>query len=64
VVIETQGQGTIELGPGAWGFIPGRLQHTTTCKGDADCVIYARQPGKDDIHFVNAGPVKKEPPKK
>jgi hypothetical protein len=63
VVIDAQGQGTIELGPGAWGFIPGRVNHTTTCKEGADCVIYARQPGKDDIHFVG-GPVKKAPPKK
>jgi hypothetical protein len=63
VVIDAQGQGTVELGPGAWGFIPGRVKHTTTCKEGADCVIYARQPGKDDIHFVG-GPPAKPPMKK
>lgn len=63
VVIETEGQAPVELGPGSWGFIPGRMKHTTKCKEGADCVIYARQPGKDDIHFVNppAAPAK-EPP--
>jgi hypothetical protein len=64
LVVDAQGQGTIEMGPGTWGFVPGRVKHTTTCKEGTDCVIYVRQPGKDDIYFVNAGPVKKAPPKK
>ena len=63
VVITGNGQSPIELGPGTWGVVPGRLKHTTACKEGADCVLYVRQPGKDDIHFVG-GPVKKEPPKK
>ena len=46
------------------GVVPGRLNHTTRCKEGADCVIYARQPGRNDTHYVNGGPVKKEPPKK
>jgi hypothetical protein len=63
VVITGDGQSATELGPGTWGFVPGRLRHTTRCKEGADCVIYARQPGKDDIHFVGAAPDKKPPRK-
>ena len=63
VVITGDGQTAIELGPGTWGVVPGRLKHTTACKEGADCVLYVRQPGKDDIHFVGA-PVGKAPPKK
>jgi hypothetical protein len=62
VVITGDGQSPIEIGPGTWGVVPGRLKHTTACKEGADCVLYVRQPGKDDIHFVG-GPGK-EPPKK
>lgn len=52
LVIEVEGQGPKELSAGTWGNVPGRLRHTTKCKEGADCVFYARQPGKDDIHFV------------
>jgi len=62
LVIDAQGQGKIEMGPGDWGFIPARVKHTTACTVGADCVIYARQPGKDDIHFD--GPGGKDPPRK
>lgn len=58
LVIEVEGQGTKEVSAGSWGLLPGRVKHTTTCKEGADCVIYARQPGKDDIHLVNP-PAKK-----
>lgn len=64
VVVTGEGQEAKEVSAGSWGVVPGRMNHTTRCKEGADCVIYARQPGKDDIHFVNPGPVKKEPPKK
>jgi hypothetical protein len=52
LVIEAQGQAAVEMGPGGWGFVPGRLKHTTKCRAGADCVIYARQPGKNDMNFV------------
>lgn len=59
LVVEAPGQPPIELGAGSWGVVPGMLKHTTKCKQGADCVIYARQPGKDDTHFVGAPPPKK-----
>ena len=52
LVVDVEGQGAKELAAGSWGNIPGRVRHTTKCKEGADCIIYARQPGKDDIHFV------------
>ena len=65
LVVTAEGQDAKELSAGSWGTVPGRLRHTTRCKEGADCVMYARQPGRDDIHFVNppAAPAK-DPPKK
>jgi quercetin dioxygenase-like cupin family protein len=64
LIIGEEGRPPIELGPGGWGFIPGRVKHTTTCKGGSDCVIYARQPGKDDIHFIGGPYAAPKPPMK
>ena len=58
LVIDVEGQGVKEISAGTWGSLPGRVKHTTKCKEGADCIIYARQPGKDDIHFVNPPPKK------
>jgi quercetin dioxygenase-like cupin family protein len=64
LVVTGEGQEAKELSAGSWGVVPGRLNHTTRCKEGADCVIYARRPGKNDIHFVNAPKKMKEPPRK
>jgi quercetin dioxygenase-like cupin family protein len=58
LVVDVEGQGTKEIAAGSWGLLPGRVKHTTKCKEGADCVIYGRQPGKDDIHLVNPPPKK------
>jgi quercetin dioxygenase-like cupin family protein len=46
---------TLTMTPGSNGFIPGKMKHTTTCAPDADCIFFAHQPGKEDMHMVTPG---------
>ena len=37
-----------ELGPGSYGFVPGRTVHTHSCKAGVPCVIFVQQDGPGD----------------
>ena len=60
VVVEGTMGSTDEAGKGkaqpAGGFqmVPGGLKHTTKCTADADCIIFACQPGPFDLKLATA----------
>lgn len=58
MAIALEGGTPKELGAGSYLMMPGRVKHSTMCKAGADCVVFVEQPGKDDIHLVEAAPKK------
>ena len=64
LTITTEDGKSISLKHGSGGMLPGKTKHTTKCGDDAECIIMAYQPGKDDMHLVKdnktaAGDMKK-----
>lgn len=45
---------------GGFQSVPGGLKHSTKCTADADCVIFACQPGPFDLKMAKAAGAKKE----
>jgi len=54
LVITPEGGKAAELGPGSYFFEPGGMNHTTSCKAGADCVVYRHMSAAFDMKTVAA----------
>lgn len=54
LVITPEGGKATELGPGSYFLEPGGLNHTTSCKAGADCVVYRHMSAAFDVKMVAA----------
>lgn len=49
LVITPEGGKAAELGPGSYFLAPGGMNHMTSCKAGADCVVYLHMSGAFDM---------------
>ena len=52
LVVSLEGKPAQELGPGSYWFLPGGMNHSTSCKTGDDCVFFITMSGRDDTKWV------------
>ena len=52
LVVSLEGKPVQELGPNSYWFLPGRMNHSTSCKAGEDCVFFITMSGRDATKWV------------